>query len=417
MADLALMLELLPRSATGQKISVYVSLIHGPRGANETDGPRERHLILIDNGRSALRQSPFAEALYCIRCGACLNACPVFREIGGHAYVGDRGQPAPYPGPIGSIISSTLFGVPDFGHLAQASTLCGACRDACPVDIDLPKLILRLRARTEDGRSASPMLPRMVRGGLRLYSWLACNSGRFAVTQKVASALGRILSPHSEWLRLPGWTGWGLSRDFPRPSANAKRLPKPQKPSEASSPNAESLSSSPAPKQGDFLQQFTDELAALGGSVTRCAPETLGENLLRFLQDRGFNEIFAWEDDHLPAGLTAALRKAGIRLVTAPQPDVQVGLTGSLGAVASSGTLVVPSAPGQPASASLLPEIHLAILEAKHIYPHLIDILTLPQIREHSAVALISGPSRTADIEMTLTIGVHGPREVHLFVI
>lgn len=417
MADLALMLELLPRSATGQKISVYVSLIHGPRGASEIDGPRERHLILIDNGRSALRQSPFAEALYCIRCGACLNACPVFREIGGHAYVGGRGQPAPYPGPIGSIISPTLFGVSDFGHLAQASTLCGACREACPVAIDLPKLLLRLRARTEDGRSASPTLPHLVRGGLRLYSWLACNSGRFAVAQKVASALGRVLSPHSEWLRLPDWTGWGLGRDFPRPSANTKGQPKPQKPSVVSGLDIKPPSASPTPKQGNILQQFTDELTALGGSVTHCAPETLGGNLLQFLQDRGFNKIFAWEDDHLPAGLTTTLREAGIRLVTAPQPDVQAGLTGALGAVAGSGTLVVPSDPGQPASASLLPEIHLAILEAKHIYPHLIDVLTLPQIREHSAVALISGPSRTADIEMKLTIGVHGPREVHLFVI
>ncbi len=96
--DLALMLYLLPRSATGQKLSVYTSLIHGPRRPGELDGPEERHLVLVDNGRDALRQSPLAEALYCIRCGACLNACPVFREIGGHAYAGATGASPLTPG-------------------------------------------------------------------------------------------------------------------------------------------------------------------------------------------------------------------------------------------------------------------------------------------------------------------------------
>ena len=94
----------------------------------------------------SLIDSPLAKSLYCIRCGACLNACPVFREIGGHAYVGNHGQKATYPGPIGSVVSPGLFGQSDFGHLARASSLCGACKDACPVDIDLPKLLLRVRA-------------------------------------------------------------------------------------------------------------------------------------------------------------------------------------------------------------------------------------------------------------------------------
>jgi len=146
LADLALLLYLLPRSATGQKLSVYTSLIHGPRRDDELDGPHERHIILLDNGRLALRGTPLEEALYCIRCGACLNACPVFREIGGHAYVGIHGAGTPYPGPIGSVISPALFGIDEFGHLARASSLCGACKENCPVDIDLPKLLLRIRS-------------------------------------------------------------------------------------------------------------------------------------------------------------------------------------------------------------------------------------------------------------------------------
>ncbi|MBU2610515.1 MAG: lactate utilization protein, partial [Chloroflexi bacterium] len=137
--DLALMLSLLPRSATGQKLSVYTSLIHSPRRPDDPDGSFERHLILLDNGRSALRHSPLAESLYCIRCGACLNACPVFRELGGHAYG------SIYPGPIGSVISGALVD-PQFDYLAQASSLCGACKEACPVDIDLPGMLLRIRA-------------------------------------------------------------------------------------------------------------------------------------------------------------------------------------------------------------------------------------------------------------------------------
>ncbi len=144
--DLALMLSLLPRSATGQKLSVYTQLLQAPRREGEVDGAPERHLVILDNGRSRLRNSPLRDSLYCIRCGACLNACPVFREIGGHGYVGSDGSIAPYSGPIGSVISPGLLGLQQFGQLAQASSLCGACKDACPVDIDLPKLLTRVRA-------------------------------------------------------------------------------------------------------------------------------------------------------------------------------------------------------------------------------------------------------------------------------
>ncbi|MBK8782722.1 MAG: lactate utilization protein [Anaerolineales bacterium] len=137
--DLSLLLSLLPRSATGQKLTVYTQLLNKPL-ANQT-----RHLIILDNGRTRLRNSPLKESLYCIRCGACLNACPVFRELSGHAYIGKDKSIAPYPGPIGSVISPGLLGE-NFVQLAQASSLCGACKDACPVDIDLPKMLTRVRA-------------------------------------------------------------------------------------------------------------------------------------------------------------------------------------------------------------------------------------------------------------------------------
>ena len=122
--DLDLMLQLLPRSSTGQKLTSYVSLIQRPREDVDAEGPDERHLILIDNGRSRLAEGPLAESLYCIRCGACLNACPVYQEIGGRSYH------SVYSGPIGSVISPGLFGVRTYGHLAKACTLCGVCREA-----------------------------------------------------------------------------------------------------------------------------------------------------------------------------------------------------------------------------------------------------------------------------------------------
>ena len=144
--DLALMIKLLPLAATGQKISVYTQILQGPRRQDEIDGAAERHIVLIDNGRSDIRGTPLNDTLLCIRCGACLNACPVFREIGGHAYVGTNQKQTTYPGPIGSALSPALFSQGNFGHLAQASTLCGACKEVCPVDIDLPTMLLHVYA-------------------------------------------------------------------------------------------------------------------------------------------------------------------------------------------------------------------------------------------------------------------------------
>ncbi|MEW6717693.1 MAG: LUD domain-containing protein [Chloroflexota bacterium] len=419
MDDLALMLSLLPRYATGQKITVYTNLIHSPRRPDDPDGPDERHLILIDNGRSSARSSPLAEALLCIRCGACLNACPVFREIGGHAYVGRRGKAAPYPGPIGGVISPALLDWAEFSSLAQASSLCGACREACPVDIDLPKLLLRVRSNRRHARPDGLQKP--VKSALRLFAWLASNVRRFVLAQRLAIILSRALFPRSEWIPLPKWTGWGMSKDLPRPAVRPfyKKLPESTKTSEASSPSGNPSTGEKAASLRsnhiDPLHQFTNELSALGGTVTSSSQELLGKNILNFLGERGIAEVLSWEEGNLPRGLVGELRGSGIRLVSAPKRDVRVGLTGALAGIAETGTLVIPSAPGQPATASLLPEIHIAILHKEDIYSNLPQVLNLREVREASVVTLISGPSRTADIEMTLTIGVHGPAEVHVF--
>jgi L-lactate dehydrogenase complex protein LldF len=445
--DLALMLYLLPRSATGQKLSVYTSLIHGPRRSGEPDGPQERHLVLVDNGRRAMRQSPLAEGLYCIRCGACLNACPIFREIGGHAYQSVNGRITPYPGPIGSIVSPGLFGMAEFGHLARASSLCGACKEACPVDIDLPKLLLRVRAAgahleahstlpnpsapgQQNGGPATKVrshVPGGMRLGLRGFSWIASSPALFSLAQRLAGIFSRIISPASDWLRLPAFTGWGASKDIARPAtrpfhdrfaalAAAPATPVPQaprpRPTEQHPPEtpAVSLSSS------ERVERFSAELAALGGSVTRCAVDELAGRLLEDLHSLEITAIQAWDQAYLPAGLIAALRLGGIQVQTEPDPALKAGLTGALAGIADTGTLVMPGGQGRPQTASLLPEIHFALLRQDDLVGTLVEAMRLPSLRDFSTIVLVSGPSRTADIEMTLTIGVHGPREVRVFI-
>ena len=140
-ADLAVFLKLLPRSGTGQHLTSYQSLITGTKRAADGEGPEQLHIILLDNGRSKMLAHPTTrQSLACIRCGACLNACPVYQQIGGHAYG------SVYPGPIGAVITPQLIGLKKSSQLPYASSLCGACREVCPVKIDIPELLLHLRA-------------------------------------------------------------------------------------------------------------------------------------------------------------------------------------------------------------------------------------------------------------------------------
>jgi len=465
--DLDLMLALLPRSATGQKLTVYTNLMNGPRRPGEPDGPLERHLVLMDNGRSALRRSPLAESLYCIRCGACLNACPVFREIGGHAYIGATGKGTPYPGPIGSVISAGLFGEPEFGSLARATSLCGACQEACPVDIDLPKLLLRVRAgmvaplpmpadepplpaapgKPDSAPAAQPdrhgsHVPGFESLGLRVFTWFAVSPSRYRFAQRSLGFVGRFLAPRSAWMHLPAASGWGLSRDLPRPPARpfrdwmaGKNRPTPadQLPPAATflpGTGEDRYSAAPhqplhvepvVPKaanipQDQLLERFELELTALGGQVIRCrSMNDLADRMVDLLQENGIESLMSWDETELPAGLPAALQSRSIRLHAEPDPQLRAGLTGVIAASAETGTLALAAGPGRLQAASLLPELHLAVLDARDILPTLLDVLKLDAVRQASAAVLVTGPSRTADIEMTLTIGVHGPRLVYVF--
>ncbi len=211
--DLAVFLRLLPRSATGQRLTSYVSMVTGPRRKEDEDGPEEFHLVLVDNGRSKLLADPdLREALYCIRCGACLNTCPVYRTIGGHAYGWV------YPGPIGAIVSPMLVGLNQAKDLPQASSLCGACREVCPVKINIPRMLLHLRHKLKEGpdeteKSASGVESLAARG----YTWLMSNPSALSavgklgrVAQKPFAGKGKI-----EKLPLPLVSQWTAARDLP----------------------------------------------------------------------------------------------------------------------------------------------------------------------------------------------------------
>jgi L-lactate dehydrogenase complex protein LldF len=220
-ADLDVFLKLLPRSGTGQRLTTYQSLITGTKRERDDEGPDEVHIILMDNGRSRMLAHPVTrQSLACIRCGACLNACPVYQQIGGHAYG------AVYPGPIGAVITPQLIGLKKTKQLPYASSLCGACREVCPVKIDIPALLLHLRAEIVDGESDGIAAETQVKKKLgeraafamysflwrrpRLYSFGARLSRAFQNTivknGKARSGFSGLVPP------LGAWTQW---RDAP----------------------------------------------------------------------------------------------------------------------------------------------------------------------------------------------------------
>ena len=206
LADLSIMLQVLARSATGQKLTGYTSLITGPRRPAEPDGPEEMHVVLVDNGRSHVLSGEMAEILYCIRCGACLNACPVYREIGGHAYG------SVYPGPVGAVLTPALGGIKNWSDLPQASTLCGACREVCPVRIDIPRMLLELRHQADEAGES----PAWIGPGLAAYRLAAANPSRFRVAVRFAHTATKLISKRGWAAKLPPpLSGWTNSRDFP----------------------------------------------------------------------------------------------------------------------------------------------------------------------------------------------------------
>lgn len=469
LADLPLFLELLARSATGQAITVYTHLVTGPRGPGELDGPEELHVILMDHGRSRILASPYREVLACIRCGACLNHCPVYRQVGGHAYG------SVYSGPIGVVLAPLLEeeGADDLPF--DACSLCTACTDVCPVGIPLHRLILRHRA--DKARSVGRG-PAGLGTALELGAWLWKSSRRYRASLRLARMGARVArrwraAGGDGWLSsLPGplapWT-WG--RDLPEPSERSfaelwrrgevllgegrRSVEGPDRadtplPIEPSPPGGSAGDGPPAPG-GDASRQappdlarrvahFTRMLEQLGGRVHRVGdPQALPAalaSLCEAVAPRGGRVVMTDDPGLAPRELAEALRQRGLlpyRTGEAdgpePGPDraeawreqarvAAVGITVGRYAVAETGSVVLLAGPRQGRLASLLPTVQVTVVRESDVLVSLEELAQrLGAQRLPSSVAIVTGPSRSADIENDLVLGVHGPSQVHVVLV
>jgi L-lactate dehydrogenase complex protein LldF len=220
--DLATFLKLLARSATGQLLSVYTSFLAGPRRRGEIDGPDEFYVLLLDNGRTKLLPDRTKrQSLYCIRCGACLNTCPVYRKIGGHSF------PWVYSGPIGAIITPQFMGVAHEPSLPFASSLCGACAEVCPVKIDIPKILLELRSDVKKSE-ARERQNRFEKLAFRIFAWVMTHPRVYELAGRMAAAMAP--SDGGSWIRnvpapmnIGPLRAWLSQRDLPPPPARSFR--------------------------------------------------------------------------------------------------------------------------------------------------------------------------------------------------
>jgi L-lactate dehydrogenase complex protein LldF len=215
-SDLEVFLQLLPRSSTGERMNPYTSAW---TGVTPGDGPQAFHLVLLDNGRTAtLGDAVGRDALHCIKCSACLNVCPVYERTGGHAYG------SVYPGPIGAVLTPQLTGIKDNPTLPYASSLCGACFDVCPVRIDIPSILVRLRSQKVEETRAHHTVPTAEAVAMAAASWAMSSPGRFAAAEKV-SRVGRLLGRRTGRIGAlpPPLSAWTSSRDLPRPPAQTFR--------------------------------------------------------------------------------------------------------------------------------------------------------------------------------------------------
>jgi L-lactate dehydrogenase complex protein LldF len=203
------MLRLLVRSATGADVTQYTTFHCGPRREGDRDGPQAFHIVLVDNGRTKmLADRHLREMLRCIRCGACMNHCVVFRQLGGHAYGGT------YPGPMGAVLTPVFDGLPASRELAHACTLNGKCQEVCPVDIPLPTLLRGWRDRSwRDG-----LEPASMRLGLGVFAFVAQRPALYRLGTAVAVRVMRLFG-RGGWIRgMPGLGAWTAHRDFPAPA-------------------------------------------------------------------------------------------------------------------------------------------------------------------------------------------------------
>jgi L-lactate dehydrogenase complex protein LldF len=465
--DLGTILRVLPRSATGERMNPYTTLWSGTVPG---DGPEEFHLVLLDNGRRRALADPVGrQALKCIRCSACMNSCPVYERTGGHAYS------SPYPGPIGSILTPQLLGPGAADSLPFASTLCGACRDVCPVRIDIPDVLLHLRGRAvaeapRGARSSSGSLDLLLRlvGAVMERPKLYRRAQRWA--GRVSSLLGRDpwlpkapgpLEPWTRYRDLPlppreSFAGWWAREERSRsgiesPAAsgnedagNRERPPEQEAPAAIEDPAG--LGTEPAgspvhstpprsrrpPPPEDLPSLLEERLSEYGAHVVRTSSGELAAALTRVLAEIRAELVTVPIDvrSDVRAGVEGWARDSGGR-IEADRPDrpLSTELLDRCGAavtecglaMAETGTLVLTGDRGDGRRIlSLLPDHHVCVLPASTIVwdvPEAIPALEARAQAGAGAMTLISGPSATSDIELERVEGVHGPRHLHVVLV
>lgn len=473
--DLEVFLQLLPRSATGERMNPYTTLW---TGVAPGDGPQEFHLVLLDNGRRRVLADPLGrQALHCIRCSACLNICPIYERVGGHAYN------ATYPGPIGSILTPQLLGPGVHDSLPFASTLCGACAEVCPVGIEIPRILLHLRARAVSGPpppvsspvgggSGAPFQERWLMGAL---GWVLRSPRRYLWSLRVGRGLQRLVTRGGWISNLPGYAGgWTLGRDLQalprqsfrewweeergmdveatlRPESRTEPFPSGAEPlRERGRPSSAEPSNGPPGLKGggpdpaiprqyrmsgslsreETLDRFVERVSDYRATVIRTTPGELPSVVATRLKARGLRRLVlppdlpeAWLTE-LGQGSPTLLRdgggKGGSALTTDELACCDGAITGCAHAIAETGTLILDSGRAQGRRAlSLLPDYHLCVVLAEQV------VQTVPEglagaassVRQGRPLTLVSGPSATSDIELVRVEGVHGPRQLEVILV
>ncbi|MBA3263085.1 MAG: iron-sulfur cluster-binding protein [Thermoleophilaceae bacterium] len=465
--DMEVFLQLLPRSSTGERMNPYTSFWTGVRPG---DGPQEFHLVLLDNGRTGvLADQVGRQALRCIRCSACLNVCPVYSRVGGHAYE------SVYPGPIGAILTPQLHGMSEGRSLPYASSLCGACYEVCPVEIDIPRVLVHLRGRVVDTEPAWKPEKAAMRAMYRAFA----SRRSFERAQRAARLGSRPLARRGRIPRLP-WplSGWTETRDLPEPPAETfrdwwrrergegrardekpvdgeiggKRGPRDlgaaATPDAAAAPRATSqngdarramlgrirqaLADRPAPvevpreyrrrserSRPEIVDLFAERAGEYRATVRRAAPQELRQALTELCRHRGARRLT------VPADLPPQWRPDGVELVpdTGLLPNdldtLDGALTGCALAIAETGTIVLDGGFAQGRRAlTLVPDYHLCVVSEDSIadlVPEAVERLEAA-VAEGRPLTFISGPSATSDIELNRVEGVHGPRTLHVVI-
>jgi L-lactate dehydrogenase complex protein LldF len=457
--DMEVFLQLLPRSSTGERMNPYTSFWTGVRPG---DGPQEFHLVLLDNGRTGvLADEVGRQTLRCIRCSACLNVCPVYSRTGGHAYE------SVYPGPIGAILTPQLTGLESGRSLPYASSLCGACYEVCPVEIDIPKVLVHLRSRVVDSEPWWRAEKAAMKGLFRAFS-----SARAFERAQAAALLGsRPLARRGRIGRLP-WplSGWTDTRDLPEPPRETFRDwwrrerggfgPAPSSRDLRCPPisRVTSVASKPAPDSEPqdakgailariqaalkdrppavevprgyrqatnephptLIARFSDRVDEYRATVRSATRDELQTVIGELCYEAGAERLA------VPPDLPETWRSEEVELVrddglSAQTLDTLHGaLTGCALAIAETGTIVLDGGPAQGRRAlSLVPDYHLCVVREDQIVglvPEAVEALE-PAVREGRQLTFISGPSATSDIELHRVEGVHGPRTLHVVVL